>query len=254
MEHLLGIDLGGWLDKGVTLVVAVIIALVIQRVVVRLMHRVLDASNLPSASIFINIVRALIWAFALLSVLKPVFGVDPAGFVTALGVVSLAVSLGMQDTISNLVGGITLMVSKAVQPGDQVTVNGVMGEVTDVSWRSTTVRVRGGALEVIPNSVLSSTALTHVTDSTAGCCSVPIAVVPSANLDAITSEVCAKAATALAGKLDPAFETSVTFSAFTAYGIQGQVQLHVLPDVSFSDAQNAMVRALAGSPWLANAL
>ena len=60
MEHLLGIDLGGWLDKGVTLVVAVIIALVIQRVVVRLMHRVLDASNLPSASIFINIVRALI--------------------------------------------------------------------------------------------------------------------------------------------------------------------------------------------------
>ena len=95
MEHLLGIDLGGWLDKGVTLVVAVIIALVIQRVVVRLMHRVLDASNLPSASIFINIVRALIWAIALLSVMQPVFGVDPAGFVAALGVVSLAVSLGM---------------------------------------------------------------------------------------------------------------------------------------------------------------
>ena len=104
MEHFIGIDAGGWIDKVIALVVAVAIALVIQRVVVRLMHKVLDASkldasNLPSASLFINIVRAVIWALALLSVMRPVFGVDPAGFVAALGVVSIAVSLGMQDTI-----------------------------------------------------------------------------------------------------------------------------------------------------------
>ncbi|WP_455139720.1 mechanosensitive ion channel family protein [Thermophilibacter sp.] len=254
MEKLIGIDLGGLLDKGVTLVVVAIVALVVQRVVTRLMHKALDASNLPSASIFINIVRALIWALALLSVLQPVFGVDPAGFVTALGVVSLAVSLGMQDTISNLIGGISLMLSKAVQPGDQVTVGGVTGEVTDVSWRSTTVLLRGGAREVIPNSVLSSTALTHVTDWTVGYCGVPIVVAPDADLDAVTSEVRAEVARVLAGRLDPAFETTVVFSAFTAYGIQGEVQLHVLPDVSFSDAQSAVVRALAGRPWLASAL
>lgn len=254
MEKLIGIDLGGLLDKGVTLVVVAIVALVVQRVVTRLMHKALDVSNLPSASIFINIVRALIWALALLSVLQPVFGVDPAGFVAALGVVSLAVSLGMQDTISNLVSGISLMVSKAVQPGDQVTVGGVTGEVTDVSWRSTTLRVRGGALQVIPNSVLSSTALTHVTDWTVGYCGVPIVVVPDADLDAVASEVRAEVARVLAGRLDPAFETTVAFSAFTAYGIQGEVQLHVLPDVSFSDVQSAVVRALAGRPWLASAL
>lgn len=254
MEKLIGIDLGGLLDKGVTLVVVAIVALVVQRVVTRLMHKALDVSNLPSASIFINIVRALIWALALLSVLQPVFGVDPAGFVTALGVVSLAVSLGMQDTISNLIGGISLMLSKAVQPGDQVTVGGVTGEVTDVSWRSTTVLLRGGAREVIPNSVLSSTALTHVTDWTVGYCGVPIVVAPDADLDAVTSEVRAEVAHVLAGRLDPAFETTVVFSAFTAYGIQGEVQLHVLPDVSFSDAQSVVVRALAGRPWLASAL
>ena len=127
MEQLLGIDAGGWLDKSVTLVIAVVIAALIERVVVRLMHRLLDASELPSASLFINIARALIWVLALLGVLKPVFGVDPAGFVAALGVVSLAVSLGMQDTISNIIGGISLMVSKAVQPGDYITVGGVTG-------------------------------------------------------------------------------------------------------------------------------
>lgn len=254
MEHLLGLDAGGWLDKGVTLVVAVVVALLVERVVMRLMHKLLDASDLPSASLFINIGRSLIWVLALLSVMRPVFGVDPAGFVAALGVVSIAVSLGMQDTISNIIGGISLMLSKAVQPGDYITVGGVTGEVTDVTWRSTTVMMRGGAQEVIPNSVLSKTALTRITPWSVGYCGVPIAVVPGADLGAVADECCQIAARELADLLDPAFETDVIFTAFTAYGTQGEVRLHVLPDVVFSTAQDRLARALSGRPWLASAV
>lgn len=254
MEYLLGLDAGGWLDKGVTLVVAVVVAWLVERVVMRLMHKLLDASDLPSASLFINIGRALIWVLALLSVMRPVFGVDPAGFVAALGVVSIAVSLGMQDTISNIIGGISLMLSKAVQPGDYITVGGVTGEVTDVTWRSTTVMMRGGAQEVIPNSVLSKTALTRITPWSVGYCGVPIAVVPGADLGAVADECCQIAARELADLLDPAFETDVIFTAFTAYGTQGEVRLHVLPDVVFSTAQDRLARALSGRPWLASAV
>ena len=254
MEHLLGLDAGGWLDKGVTLVAAVVVAWLVERVVMRLMHKLLDASDLPSASLFINIGRALIWVLALLSVMRPVFGVDPAGFVAALGVVSIAVSLGMQDTISNIIGGISLMLSKAVQPGDYISVGDVTGEVTDVTWRSTTVMMRGGAQEVIPNSVLSKTALTRITPWSVGYCGVPIAVVPGADLGAVADECCQIAARELADLLDPAFETDVIFSAFTAYGTQGEVRLHVLPDVVFSTAQDRLARALSGRPWLASAV
>ena len=244
----LQVSVGALVGKAVMLAVAVVAALVVQRVVVRVLRKVLDASNLPSASIFINIVLAL------LSVVEPVFGFKPDAIITGLGVVSLAVSLGMQDTISNLVSGISIMMSKAVQPGDQVTVGGVTGEVTDVTWRSTTVRTRGGAVQVIPNSVLSSTALTHETDWTVGCCRVPVAVVPGADLDAVAAEIRETVACALDGRLDPAFETGVVFSALTAYGTQGEIQIHVLPDVVFSAAQDAVVRALSGADWLASAL
>lgn len=254
VEKLIGIDADGWIDRGVTLVVAVVIAALIERLVVRLMHRVLDASNLPSASIFINITRGLIWALALLSVMKPVFGQDPAGFVAALGVVSLAISLGMQDTIANIVSGISLMVSKAVQPGDRVTVGDVTGEVTDVTWRSTTVRMRGGNVEVIPNSVLSKTALTRLTGWNVGYCGVPISVVPGADLDAVAAEAVRLANKAVADDLDPSFETDVVFTAFTAYGTQGEIRLHVKDDVVFSSAQTRVVRALSGADWLASAV
>lgn len=254
MEKLLGIDAGGLLDKGLTLAFVVVAALVVQRVVMRVMHKALDASDLPSASIFINLVRGLIWAVALLSVMQPVFNTDPAGFVAALGVVSLAISLGMQDTISNIVSGISLMVGKAVQPGDVVTVGSVTGEVTDVTWRSTSVRMRGGNVEVIPNSVLSKTALTRLTPWSAGYCGVPIAVRPGEDLEAVTADAIAVANETLADLLDPAIETDVVFTAFTAYGTQGEIRVHVREGVVFSVAQTRLVKALSGRPWLASAV
>ena len=58
----------------------------------------------------------------------------------------------------------------------------------------------------------------------------------------------------LADLLDPEFQTDVIFTAFTAYGTQGEVRLHVLPDVVFSTAQDRLARALSGMSWLASAL
>ena len=156
-------QLNALLAKGLTVAAAVVVALVVQHFALRLARRALEASDVPSASIFLNILRALIWSLAVLSILQPVFGMDPSGFVTALGVASVAISLGLQDTISNLISGLSLMAGKVIKPGDKISVGSVTGEVTDVTWRSTTVRHRSGDVEVIPNSVLNKTSLTHRT-------------------------------------------------------------------------------------------
>ena len=111
-------QLNALLAKGLTVAAAVVVALVVQHFALRLARRALEASDVPSASIFLNILRALIWSLAVLSILQPVFGMDPSGFVTALGVASVAISLGLQDTISNLISGLSLMAGKVIKPGD----------------------------------------------------------------------------------------------------------------------------------------
>ena len=250
-QWLASFDWAGLLGKVVAVAAAVAVALVVQRGVVRLASRALSASNVPSASIFINILRAFIWSFALLAVWRPVFGTEPTAFVTSLGVASVTVSLGLQDTISNLIGGLGLMLGKVVRPGDNVAVGDVSGTVTDVTWRSTTVRSRGGSVEIIPNSVLNKTALTHVTDWSVGYCGVAFVAAPDADLTAVAKDALETAQRALAGALDPAFEPDVVFSALTPQGAQGEVRLHVTEGVEFSQAQDRLVRALQGRPWLA---
>ena len=97
------------------------------------------AQALPQASIITNILRVVVWVLALLSVLDPVFGVTPTAFLAGLGVGSIVISFGLKDTISNIIAGLGLMVSKVVTPGDYVTIAGITGTVKDVTWRHTIV-------------------------------------------------------------------------------------------------------------------
>lgn len=239
--------------KVVYLAVAAVVTLVVDRGVTRVARRVLDASSIPSASIFVNIIRGVIWAFGLLSVLEPVFGIKATAFVAALGVTSVVLSFGLQDTVSNVFSGLGLMLGKVVQPGDYVSVGGFEGFVTDVNWRSTIVRDRLGNDQVIPNSVLNKTAFTRKGASSLGCCGVDVLVRPDADLTSVSEEVRRLATEALGELADDAFEVGVTFSGFDAYGTRGTVWLHVRPDVAFGTAQDRVARVLQGRPWLADA-
>ena len=78
MEDILAdIDTSALIGKIVFLAIVIGIALLVQRIVVHGLKRALDAAGVPKASIFVNIVRTIIWVFALLAVLEPVFGVQP---------------------------------------------------------------------------------------------------------------------------------------------------------------------------------
>ena len=113
MEDILAdIDTSALIGKIVFLAVVIGVALLVQRIVVHGLKRALDAAGVPKASIFVNIVRAVIWVFALLAVLEPVFGVQPTAFVAALGVTSVVISFGLQDTVSNIIAGLGLMMGR----------------------------------------------------------------------------------------------------------------------------------------------
>lgn len=249
-----GMSLTVFMQKTVFLAVVVVIAHYVDKFASRGLRRLLDVSDVPSASMFVNIVRVLIWVVALAVVLQPVFGIEPNAVITALGVTGVAISLGVQDTVSNFIGGLFLMVGKAVSIGDNVTVGSITGRVSDIDLRSTTVELRGGNKEIIPNSVLNKESLAKIAPSNVGSCSVTIYVKPEADLAAITEEIKRLAAAAVGENLDPAYPVSVLFNGFDAYGTKGTIWVHVKDDVVFATAQDAVTRALQGQPWLASAL
>ena len=152
-----------WLGTLITAVVIIVITAVVGHLLTKFLRRVLNYSDeLPSSSIFINIGRAIVWVVGGSVVLSTCFGVDVSAAITALGIGGIAISLGFQDTISNLIGGVQVSLLRIVSPGDNISVGGAAGVVKDVNWRHTTITNSKGEMVVIPNSIINKTSLVHL--------------------------------------------------------------------------------------------
>ncbi|MGF7146454.1 MscS family membrane protein [Sphingomonas zeicaulis] len=99
--------------------------------------------------------KILLLFIAMVAVLDT-FGIDVTTGVAALGIGGIALALGAQKTVENLVGSITLIVDKPVQVGDFCKVGDVTGTVEDIGIRSTRIRTLERTIVTIPNGDFSS--------------------------------------------------------------------------------------------------
>ena len=96
------------------------------------------------------------------AVLLHYLGISITPILTALGVGGLAVALALQDTLGNLFGGFYITIAGQVRLGDYIKLNtGEEGYVTDISWRSTTLRMRSNNFIIVPNSKLAQAIVTN---------------------------------------------------------------------------------------------
>lgn len=239
--------------KAAFLVFVVAVAFVVQHLLVKACRKAFESiDSLPSATLLINCVRIAVWAVALAVVLYPVFGVRPSTLLAALGVVSVALSLGLKDTISNVFGGIMLIVGRVVHPGDHVTIAGVTGTVEDVTLRHTVVVDRLNEKVVIPNSVLNTTSIQCLPAKIEAMSSFEFTMEAGFDPDAVAADIVATVKEAVAESLHPDFEPRVMFNAVTPYGIKGQVYFYVREGVPFAGVRDEMVRAVAGKEYFSS--
>jgi small-conductance mechanosensitive channel len=80
-------------------------------------------------------------------------------FMAALGSAAIAIGLGLQDLIKNLIGGFVIVADRPYQMGDRVELDGVYGEIQHIGLRSTKIMTPDDTLVTVPNSkVLDSKA------------------------------------------------------------------------------------------------
>ena len=150
-------------QKSLLVVILISATVVLSKVVVGFisLHSKKTTGGLPSASLFINISRGVIFLLGALIILQSM-GISITPLITALGVGGLAVALALQPTLSNLFAGVQIIISKQLEPGDWVEIDsGAKGYVVDVSWRNTTIRELPHNLIIVPNSILANSVITN---------------------------------------------------------------------------------------------
>ncbi|MGH8743242.1 MAG: cyclic nucleotide-binding domain-containing protein [Burkholderiales bacterium] len=81
-------------------------------------------------------------------------GLDFGGIIATSAVITGVIAFSMQDTLGNVLGGLALQLDNSIRPGDWIKVDDLVGKVTEIRWRSTTVETRNWETVVFPNSQL----------------------------------------------------------------------------------------------------
>ncbi len=119
--------------------------------------RVLNRSHLETTlSKFIqSMLRVVLYFVAILIVLGSL-GIDVTSLIALLSVAGLAVSLALQNTLSNLAGGIQLLLTKPFSVGNYVEAGANSGTVQAVGLAYTVLVTPDNKVVYVPNSDIAS--------------------------------------------------------------------------------------------------
>ena len=94
------------------------------------------------------------------------FGFDVETALAGIGIGGIAIALGAQKTLENLIGGVSVLTDRVLNVGDTCRVGTQSGGVESISLRSTKLRTNDGSLLAVPNGVMAAMNVENLSNRT----------------------------------------------------------------------------------------
>ena len=103
-----------------------------------------------TGSVLTSILKAAVWIIAIAMILGE-FGFNLGPVIASAGVIGVAIGLGAQTLVRDILSGIFMLIEDQYGVGDQITTLEVEGVVEKVGLRITTIRDKKGVLWYVRN-------------------------------------------------------------------------------------------------------
>lgn len=201
------------LTRVLPVAVIAVVGILVIRLVLNIVAETLERSKLEKAahSLILSVIRVVLYVLLVL-ILASKLGIDVTGVIALASVLTLAVSLSVQNALTNVIGGFTLLYTHPFHSGDYVDVAGQSGTVREIGLTYTKLATPDNKMVSIPNSAVVAAEIVNYT--VAGTRRVDIAV--SASYDAPVAKVLE--ALRQAAQVDTTLPDHAPFAAVKNYG------------------------------------
>lgn len=144
--------------KLVVAILILVLSFVIVKIGQRIIHSVIKRGNKYSKKNITNfegilksLFKWIVYIIAVLSILTKVFGIlDASSLITTVGVSGLAISIGAQSLISDIISGFFVMVEGQMEVGDYITLGEISGNVVEFELRCVKIENYEGEVVFVP--------------------------------------------------------------------------------------------------------
>lgn len=134
------------------------------RLVLNITTKALERSALEKAahSLILSAIRVVLYILLGL-MLASKLGIDVTGIIALASVLTLAVSLAIQNALANVIGGFTLLYTHPFKSGDYVDIADQSGTVREIGLAYTQLTTADNKLVSIPNSAVVAAEIVNYT-------------------------------------------------------------------------------------------
>ncbi len=202
-----------FLDRLLPFLLILIIGMIIVRIVLTIINKALKNSKLEKAAhgLIRSVVRVLLYGLLAL-IAASALGIDVTGVVALASIASLALSLALQNSLTNLIGGFTLLYTRPFSSGDYVEIAGQSGTVREIGMAYTKLTTPDNKLISIPNSSVVAAEIVNYTVTGTRRVDVNVSAAYTTPIDRVL------AALKEAADVPEAMEEPAVFVAVTKYG------------------------------------
>ena len=167
MDKVLDKLVDGGVDFGLKLIGFIFILVVgfyIVRLLIRLLKKGRGFSKLEKSvqTFIISFLNIILKCIVLITALANI-GIPMTSLITVLGTASLAIGLAMQGGLTNMVGGLIILIFKPFKVGDWIESDGLSGSVEEITIFHTVLKSLDCTKIVLPNGALANSNVKNFT-------------------------------------------------------------------------------------------
>ena len=143
-----------------------IVGILVIKLIMKILNKALSKSKMEKAahSLIKSLVRTVLYLLVFLAAAASL-GIDVTGIIALASVLTLAISLSVQDLLTNVIGGFTLLYTKPFGSGDYVEIAGEAGTVSEIGMTYTKLVTSDNKLIYIPNKSVVSADIVNYSDT-----------------------------------------------------------------------------------------
>ncbi len=142
----------------------VVVCLIVIKILLKITDKILAKSKLDkSLHALIRAFVKILLLFVAVMIVASALGINVSSLLAVLSIAGVAVSLAIQDILSNFFSGVVLLGSQPFKVGDYVTIGGQTGTIVETGLTHTKLHTLDNQVILVPNSAVTSNVITNVT-------------------------------------------------------------------------------------------
>lgn len=152
------------LNKVLFAILLLVVCLVVIKILMKIFDRIIQKTQLDrSLHTFLRTIVKVLLLFVTVVIVAGSLGIPVTSLIAILSVFGLAISLAVQNSLSNVAGGIQVLGSKPFSVGDYVEAGGVSGTVTEIGIFYTRINTGDNKLIQVPNGQIANEKIINYT-------------------------------------------------------------------------------------------